>query len=312
MSYWEEKHSDETKAFQNECVELGHGIVSKSSNMFLVCVDGSRQSEEAYRTVMNLRRKFDHVCIFHAFRGDLPDLQPAYWRPNQLESKYDVDLVSHIPKRLYSMCFVDRQGDSVNTVLERAVDPDTFKYNADRSEKTLTLKPDFIVMGHHGRKGPKETKASIGSTADKALRNLHYPCLIVKNQLPEGARKIIMAVTDTNVSKRGLDILMRLVNSKDELILVHFLHKTFDGPHGLRLDAMRDYYDKELNHIGPARSRFEFVEYAHEDLSTAIVDYVNNEDVDLFAIAPRAKRETSSITDGVINRVNVSVLLCKI
>ena len=97
------------------------------------------------------------------------DLQPATWRPKQLETKYEVELVGHIPKRLYSMTWVDREGESVNETLHRSVDPEYFEPDCARPS-SMAGRPDFIIMGHHGRKGPKERKASIGSTADEALR----------------------------------------------------------------------------------------------------------------------------------------------
>ena len=101
--------------------------------------------------------------------ADDPDLQPASWRHKALETKYDCELVGRIPSSLYSLNFIDRCGDSVNTVVHQVVDP--IYFNPESSVRSpLAGPPDFILMGHHGRKGPKERKASIGSTADHALR----------------------------------------------------------------------------------------------------------------------------------------------
>lgn len=72
MSYWEEKNSGEDgkfNEFQRECVNVAQNVSQKGSHMFLVCIDGSDQSDEAFRSVMNLRRKFDQICVFHAFKG---------------------------------------------------------------------------------------------------------------------------------------------------------------------------------------------------------------------------------------------------
>ncbi len=85
-----------------------------------------------------------------------------------MESKFEVELTGRIPKSLFSLTFVDRCGDTVNNVLEQVVDPASFLPGSEGS--ILPARPDFIIMGHHGRKGPKERKASIGSTADRALR----------------------------------------------------------------------------------------------------------------------------------------------
>lgn len=69
MSYWDEKHSEEPDEFQSKCIDVGHQISAKGANLFLCFVDGSRQSEVAFESSMNLRRKFDHINVFHAFKG---------------------------------------------------------------------------------------------------------------------------------------------------------------------------------------------------------------------------------------------------
>lgn len=174
-------------------MDEGHRVTTKGAHFIMCCIDGSNQSELAFQSALNLRRKFDHINVFHAYKGlfcailalsrcalfttllfspcylDIPDMQPAHWRYNHLESKYDVELIGHVPKRLYSMTWVDRLGKSVNEVLHHAVDPEYFSESSEEPSP-LPGRPDFIIMGHHGRKGPKEKKAAIGSTADEALR----------------------------------------------------------------------------------------------------------------------------------------------
>lgn len=107
--------------------------------------------------------------LFLRISLDIPDLQPASWRYKALETKYDCELTGRIPSSLYSMTFVDRRGSDVNDVVHEVVDPMYFRPESNQ-RSPLSTPPDFIVMGHHGRKGPKERKASIGTTADQALR----------------------------------------------------------------------------------------------------------------------------------------------
>lgn len=92
------------------------------------------------------------------------EIQPPSWRANQLESKYECELIGSIPSKLFSMCWAPRAGKPVLDVLNKVVSP----YNKDSVK--LSSMPDFIVMGHHGRKGPKAMNTSLGSTTDQALR----------------------------------------------------------------------------------------------------------------------------------------------
>lgn len=71
MSYWDEKHSEDRDAFQKECMTVGHQITSKGAHFFMVCIDGSRQSDLAFESAINLRRKFDHINVFHAYKSEL-------------------------------------------------------------------------------------------------------------------------------------------------------------------------------------------------------------------------------------------------
>lgn len=69
MSYWDEKHSEGKDEFQKACMDVGHKITSKGAHFIMCCVDGSRQSDIAFETALNLRRKFDHINVYHAYKG---------------------------------------------------------------------------------------------------------------------------------------------------------------------------------------------------------------------------------------------------
>jgi hypothetical protein len=69
MSYWDEKNSEGKDSFERECMNVGHRITSKGAMMILCCIDGSAQSDIAFRSGLNLRRKFDFIDAFHAFKG---------------------------------------------------------------------------------------------------------------------------------------------------------------------------------------------------------------------------------------------------
>lgn len=136
---------------------------------------------------------------------------------------------------------------------------------------------------------------------------------MVRDPLPSGARSFIMAVNDSPRSKRGLDILLRFTNPRDTVLLMHFTTTLkYNRTLADQKNAMKDYYEHELQEVAPVNSRFEFVEIEHgADLANAVVQYVNDSSADVFAIAPRAIRDRSSITEDIMKNVLTSVLLCK-
>ena len=68
-AYWDEKHSEGKDAFEKECMDVGHRISTKGAMSILCLVDGSNQADLAFKSCLNMRRKFDHITVFHAYRG---------------------------------------------------------------------------------------------------------------------------------------------------------------------------------------------------------------------------------------------------
>lgn len=134
--------------------------------------------------------------------------------------------------------------------------------------------------------------------------------MIVKNLVPAGPRSYLMAVNASNVSKRGFDILMRLVNPRDTVQLVYFANREMSSPQ--EKFVIQDYYTKELQEVGPVNSEFKIVDCPpHTTLVNTIIDYVNDSTADVFVIAPRTTQHPSSITTEILNNVLITVLLCK-
>jgi hypothetical protein len=68
QEYWDEKNA-ETDDFGRDCVKQMRAMTVKGAHEFLVCLDGSESSDLAFRSTLNLRRKFDRCTAFHCFKG---------------------------------------------------------------------------------------------------------------------------------------------------------------------------------------------------------------------------------------------------
>lgn len=124
-----------------------------------------------------------------------------------------------------------------------------------------------------------------------------------------GPRSYVMAVDESDLSIRGLDILLRIVNPRDSITCVHFYQSDDDIA---QYDGMKQQYEKDLEEFGPINSRFLLIEKERgKALTRSIVEYVEESECDIFAIAPRAKQTLSSLSDYVVNHVSCNVLLCK-
>ena len=70
MSRREESKGGEDR-FERACAEKTERISQKNAHTFMICVDGSDQSDVAFHAAMNLRRKYDHMCVFHGYKGEV-------------------------------------------------------------------------------------------------------------------------------------------------------------------------------------------------------------------------------------------------
>ncbi len=161
-----------------------------------------------------------------------------------------------------------------------------------------------------GRKGYKDPPRELGTNALEALNSIYLPCIVVKNDINPGRRSYLYAVNNSLQSKKGLEILLKLVRPKDTLALIHFASDEGDNEY---LSDLTSYFQTELDNFGPADSTFTVEVKGHGVAIThAIADYVNQRNPDFFAIAPRAKVGISSISSTIVNHVTSSIILCKV
>ena len=157
---------------------------------------------------------------------------------------------------------------------------------------------------------------SLGSTADMALRSVHLPCIIAKKNCPKDSPRVfILAVNFSDNSKKGLDILLRLVSSRDTLQLL-FIQKPETNIE--KIGILQSYYEDQLNRYGPSDSHFiKILIDHHQTVVDTILSYVNDGHgsitPDFLALSPRAipDRIHSTITETLINGANTSIILCK-
>lgn len=163
-----------------------------------------------------------------------------------------------------------------------------------------------------GRKSSKSRPSELGSNALQALSALHYPIIVIKRPLRDGPLKYLYTVNASMQSKSGLDILLKIVKPRDTLILLHVMDAETPDVDGY-LPDMKAYYERELSEYGPPDSHFRIYEKGRGTaITSAIVNYAEDEDPDFFVTAPRSKISVSSITEYIINHVSMSVVLCKI
>ena len=301
----ESKESMST-SFSEECASAVDRHLLTQSNNFLCCVDGSAHGDYALQTAFSLRKKRDHVTVFHAFKeyDDESKIFPVEYRPKEMKLKYECELIGHLPSSRYSIWWTSRDREGKRKAIEEL-------QHEMRHRRHDEDYPDFILMGHVGRKGKKDTQTTLGSNSDVSLRTMHLPIIIVKSPCPAQNRKFLLAVNSSIHSERGLDVLLNLISPKDSLTLFHFYSP--DSETDVKnAKLLKTKFEDELDMYGPVDSSFQLVEKDQGKAMThCIADYVNEVNPTFLGICPRGKAAISSVSEYVVNNVYCSVVFCK-
>ena len=86
-------------------------------------------------------------------------------------------------------------------------------------------KADIIVVGNHGRKGPKSDETVCGSAIEYLANNHQFPVLIIKDFKPrktkkDGCLRFGVCFDGSNQSKKAFDLTLNLMKTKDKLAVI--------------------------------------------------------------------------------------------
>eukprot|EP00602_Paraphysomonas_sp_CaronLab_P002209 CAMPEP_0185029160 /NCGR_PEP_ID=MMETSP1103-20130426/15294_1 /TAXON_ID=36769 /ORGANISM="Paraphysomonas bandaiensis, Strain Caron Lab Isolate" /LENGTH=388 /DNA_ID=CAMNT_0027563805 /DNA_START=38 /DNA_END=1204 /DNA_ORIENTATION=+ len=302
---------DEEAEFRKLCVDTVDKIRTKNAMTLLCCVDGSEGADTAFRTMMRLRKRLDHVCLMHAYTKSHSSSLPTHYEPDFIQEHYEAELIAtyRVPVSRFALYWEDRRGRASREVLMDML----LEYRGAKTATVTRQEPHLLFCGYVGRKGRKVDETSVGSFTDLALRNCHMPIVICKSLCPPSSRVFVVAVDGSPLSKRGFDLAMTIINPRDILHVVNVYNprKTGSGCEPPP-EEIEEFYEKELEHIGPANSRFKTVICsAGNSVARSLVEYSNEVGADFFVISPRTRPYLSPKSEYIICHVNASVVLCK-
>jgi nucleotide-binding universal stress UspA family protein len=318
---------DEEAEFRKICVDTVDKIRSKNAMTLMVAVDGSEGSDIAFRTMMRLRKRLDHVCIFHAYSKFQDDCLPEQYLPPAIKTHYESELIAtyRVPVSRFAMYWEDRRGRTARDVFTAilneyrggvrrgsgSVRPTTppMGQNTPASRQ----QPNFFFCGYVGRKGRKQSSSQLGSFTDSALRNCHMPIIICKSLCPAVGRIFVIAVDGSPLCKRGFDLAMTIINPKDTVHVVNVYNprKTGSGCEPPP-EEIEEFYEKELEIIGPVYSKFDTIICQQgSTIAECLVEFSNEVGADFFVLSPRTRPFISPITEYVISNANASIVLVK-
>ena len=328
---------DEEAEFRKLCVDTVDKIRSKNAMTLMVAVDGSEGSDIAFRTMMRLRKRLDHVCLFHAYSRPKCSFLPEEYLPDSIRTHYESELIAtyRVPVSRFALYWEDRRGKTARDTFLSILDE--FRGGAGRgggssslgnggggSSNSLSSVPDkgppparqqphFLFCGYVGCKGRKHDSSLLGSFTDCALRNCHMPIVICKGLCPAVGRIFVIAVDGSPLCKRGFDLAMTIINPKDTVHVVNVYNprKTGSGCEPPP-EEIEEFYEKELELIGPSHSKFDTIICQQgSNIAECLVEYSNEVGADFFVVSPRTRPFLSPKTEYIISNANASIVLVK-
>mmetsp|Transcript_32250 Transcript_32250/g.41354 ORF Transcript_32250/g.41354 Transcript_32250/m.41354 type:complete len:398 (-) Transcript_32250:106-1299(-) len=284
-------------------------------NTFLVCVDGSENSSEALQTVMRLRKGGDRVKCIHVSDPSKSYL-PSSMQPDKVKEASMIQLVSNIPSDRYDFTILEKRSpeESTKNLIVNYVNS-TFL----QDQKSSQGKPKFVVTGFVGRKGRKDDPSILGEVSDMSLRCVLYPSIVVKTltrHQSQGHRHFVVGVDGRQRGHQAYLVAQTLTKPQDKLTALHVWDGNDDSqsqlPEKLRVSAVQEFYTKDIADRGLIDG--EFVALKKDSgiaISQAMLNWLDEMEVDFVALGVRPSMELSSVCDVVVKNCKCSVIICK-
>jgi nucleotide-binding universal stress UspA family protein len=165
----------------------------------------------------------------------------------------------------------------------------------------------------------KDGNHSVGYTllgsSDISLGAIHLPCIVIKSfvhSTEQTGATYLLAVNETLRSRRGLDILKKLLNPKDTVRMLYVTHRDTTTE---QLNEVQSYYGQEIKYYCPVNSSLTVMAMAGRMLPDVILQYAMEISCDFIAISPRPKYEKKehamSVTEQILLKSNCNVVICK-
>lgn len=154
---------DEETEFRQLCVDTVDKIRLKNTMVYMACIDGSNGANIAFRTMMRLKKRLDHINVFHAYSKIKNQSLPSDYHSDNIKQLYESELIStyRVPVNRFHFDWIDRKNKTVIDILQNILDG--YQHHTSRADappNSITgtgPQPHFLFIGYHGRKGENST-----------------------------------------------------------------------------------------------------------------------------------------------------------
>ena len=170
------------------------------------------------------------------------------------------------------------------------------------------VKADFLVIGSHGASG--KTAYFIGSNAQKIVRSVHLPVIVIKEKITQlNFKRVVFASNfNTNEKEPFRKFLSIIKEFKPKIYLVNIdTPSLFDAPYIVQREAMEDFTEI----AEPLETEIKMIK--HFSVDTGVRLFSEEINADLIAISNHNRRPikrimTGSNVEALINHIEIPIL----
>jgi nucleotide-binding universal stress UspA family protein len=245
-------------------------------------------------------RENDRLVIIHVFDDSKTYLAPEL-RSDYIYQTTESQLLPYLRPDQYSLAWVakSRHKTTRKQILETA------KFQGI----------DLMVVGYHGRRGPKEDQTVMGSAVDLSLQEGSFSLLIVKNPVSRtelhGSFNWVILTDGSSKAAQSFTIAASMMRKRDCLYVIH---GRVDPS-----DTLRPHYDSQFTSHG-VRGTYLDIDIRRQTFIEELIDFLNNwevrVDITVVGVHGNTASETGathvgSVTFDIIKHVKSNILVIK-
>eukprot|EP00920_Eleutheroschizon_duboscqi_P003115 GHVT01007339.1.p1 GENE.GHVT01007339.1~~GHVT01007339.1.p1 ORF type:complete len:328 (-),score=18.19 GHVT01007339.1:967-1950(-) len=283
---------------------------------FFVATDGSSCGRRAFDLALKYlvhaepKNAVDVISVCHVY-DPLKAFLPQELSREALTNEYETELISHYPKKLWQLNFVQRSDakQSISSLVE---------------QESNAVKADYLVIGFSGRKGKEPTASVLGSNSRRCLRMTHATTIVVKafGGIPEpGKARYLVAMDESILSVKAFMTALQLCGPGDTITGLHV--DCADNPQEARrvsgvleslvsrvCDSSRNKVTVEVICLGDEAKSSGGSHRAR--VIDRLISYVNESEFDFVCVGAdgvRGALKSDSVSEAIIVRAKSSIIV---
>jgi nucleotide-binding universal stress UspA family protein len=278
------------------------GSLPSISNCFIVGIDGSEGSHNAFELVLNdmHRRGLDKLILVHVF-SEKDEEAGIQFHNKTIYNKYHEELKSKLHEDDYEIIFEERKPNE--NVFEQV------------NDIAVAKNASLMVLGFRGKNGAKTRPDELSKAINYLVHKPRIPVLIVKERIQRSYKSdssfnwLVCLESPESKSFKALATMCRFVDTENDTFTAITVKS--DNSNGDNETATQKVFEEKMNEYEIRKHSFKVLEREEEtDIHDTIIKFIRDsqKDTDLsydFVVCGYNPSKYAFIKDAVNTTVDI-------